>query len=110
MDPSSLSAISALAGSAIGALASVATTWLTQRFQGQEKRLGQQSSRRERLFSDFLDQASKTYADGMTQECLDDPAKLVPLYATMNKLRLVAKPQTVAAAQAVMEDILRAHA
>lgn len=109
MDPATISAVSALAGSGIGALASVATTWLTQHFQGQSKRLGQEASRRERLFSEFVDQASKTYADGMTQECLDDPAKLVPMYATMNKLRLFATPATVGAAEMVMEDILRTY-
>ena len=38
MNPATLSALSALAGSAIGALASVATTWLTQHQQDQTQR------------------------------------------------------------------------
>ena len=90
MNPATLSALSALAGSAIGALASVATTWLTQHHQDHTQRQNQEASRRERLFGEFIDQASKTYADGMIQERLDDPAKLVPMYATINKLRLFA--------------------
>ena len=99
MNPATLSAVSALAGSAIGALASVATTWLTQHHQDQTQRRNQEALRRERLFGEFIDQASKTYADGMIQERLDDPAKLVPMYATINKLRLFAKPATIYAAE-----------
>ena len=109
MDPATISAFSALAGSAIGALASVATTWLTQHHQDQMQRLEQEASHRERLFGDFIDQASKTYADGIVQERLDDPAKLVPMYATINKLRLFATPGTIGAAEAVLERIVETY-
>ena len=85
LDPATISALSALAGSAIGALASVTTTWLTQHHQDHTQRRNQEASRRERLFGEFIDQASKTYADGMVQERLDDPAKLVPMYATIEQ-------------------------
>ena len=110
MNPATLSAVSALAGSAIGALASVATTWLTQHHQDQTQRRNQEASRRERLFGEFIDQASKTYADGMIQEQLDDPVKLVPMYATINKLRLFAKPDTIMAAEAVLDGIVETYA
>ncbi len=110
MNPATLSALSALAGSAIGALASVATTWLTQHHQDQTQRRNQEASRRERLFGEFIDQASKTYADGMIQERLDDPVKLVPMYATINKLRLFAKPATIRSAEAVLDGIVETYA
>jgi hypothetical protein len=106
MDPATISAVSALAGSGIGALASVTTTWLTQHFQGQAQRLKQEASRRERLFSVFVDQASQTYADGLVHDGLDDPATLVPLYATINKLRLFATRNTVRAAETVLDGIV----
>jgi hypothetical protein len=109
MDPATISAVSALAGSGIGALASVTTSWLTQHFQSRAQRLGQEGSRRERLFSDFVDQASQTYADGMVRERLDGPEKLVPLYSTINKLRLFATPETVRAAEAVLEGIVETY-
>lgn len=106
MDPATISAVSALAGSGIGALASVTTTWLTQHFQSRAQRLSQEGSRRERLFGDFVDQASQNYADGITHEQLDEPTKLVPLYATINKLRLFATPDTIRTAEAVLEEIV----
>ena len=109
MNPATLSALSALAGSAIGALASVATTWLTQHQQDKTQRRNQEASRREHLFGEFIDQASKTYADGMIQERLDDPVKLVPMYATINKLRLFAKSATIRAAEAVLDGIVETY-
>ena len=109
MGTATVSAVSALAGSGIGAMASVATTWLTQHFQSREKRLGQEVSRRERVFVSFVDQASQTYAHGMVQEGLDDPSRLVPLYATINKLRLFATPATVRAAEMVLEVIMQIY-
>jgi hypothetical protein len=107
MGTATISAVSALAGSGIGALASVTTSWLTQHFQSREKRLNQEASRRERVFVSFVDQASQTYAHGMVQEGLDDPSRLVPLYATINKLRLFATPNTVRAAETVLEAIVQ---
>nr|WP_184873297.1 hypothetical protein [Mesorhizobium sangaii] len=109
MDAATLSAVSALSGSAIGAMASFATTWLTQNHQDRNQRLDKEGSRRERLFAEFIDQASKAYADGVVQERLDDPAKLVPMYATINKLRLFAKPVTIEAAEAVLSSIVKAY-
>ena len=106
MDPATISAVSALAGSGIGAMASVTTTWLTQHFQSRSQRLGQEGSRRERLFGEFVDQASQNYADGIVHEELDEPTKLVPLYATINKLRLFATPDTIRAAEEVLEGIV----
>jgi len=109
MGTATISAVSALTGSGIGALASVTTSWLTQHFQSREKRLNQEASRRERVFVSFVDQASQTYAHGMVQEGLDDPSRLVPLYATINKLRLFATRDTVRAAETVLEGIVQAY-
>ena len=109
MGTATISAVSALAGSGIGALASVTTSWLTQHFQSREKRLSQEASRRERVFVSFVDQASQAYAHGMVQEGLDDPSRLVPLYATINKLRLFSTRDTVRAAETVLEGIVQAY-
>ncbi|MGL4959831.1 MAG: hypothetical protein ACRC67_01270 [Inquilinus sp.] len=106
MDTAYISALSALAGSAIGAMASFATTWLTQRHQDHADRLSKEASRRERLFGEYIEQASKIYGDALAQDHLDDPAKLVPIYATLNKLRLFATPRTIAAAEAVLDRLL----
>jgi hypothetical protein len=109
LEPATISALSALAGSAIGALASVATTWFTQHHQEHAQRHNQEASRRERLFGEFIDQASQTLLDAIIQDGLDTPAKLIPTYATLSKLRLFARPRTISAAEAVLERIIETY-
>jgi len=55
MDNAYVSAISALAGSAIGGLATFATTWLSHHAQTQAQRLAQAMARQEHLFGEFID-------------------------------------------------------
>jgi hypothetical protein len=108
MNSAYVSALAALAGSAIGAFASLATTWLTQRFQDRTQRRAQEISRREKLFGDFIDEASKMVADAMMHS-LDDPSKLVPLYAIKGRMRLFASDRTTTAADAVMKRIVHTY-
>lgn len=97
-------AFSALAGSAIGAMASVATTWLTQHSQDLARRYSQSVTRRERLYGVFIDEASALLADALTHERVD-PSKFVRIYATIGKLRLFASADVVSQADKVMRDI-----
>jgi hypothetical protein len=61
MDNAYISAIAALAGSGIGAVASFATTWLTQDAQVRAQRFAQAMTRRERLYGEFIEEASKLF-------------------------------------------------
>ena len=108
MDTAYLSALSALAGSMIGATASFATTWLTQHSQDRSQRRAQESSRREKLYGDFIDESSKLFADALVNT-LEQPSKLVPLYAILGKLRLFASSRTMEVAQAVMHRIIETY-
>jgi hypothetical protein len=99
-----MSAISALAGSAIGGVASIATTWLTQHSQDRSQRHAQSVGRRERLYGDFIDEASTLFIDALTHEQID-PSKFVQIYATIGKLRLFASAEVVLNAEKVMRDI-----
>ena len=58
MNAASISAIAALCGSMIGALASSATTWLTQHHQDERRR-------RERMVVEFIDLSSKAFVDAL---------------------------------------------
>lgn len=106
MDAAYISAFSALAGSAIGALASLGTTWLTQHSQDRSQRKAQETARRERIFGEFIDLFSKIWIDALVQTSMDDPSKMVPIYATMGKLRLFASTRTVEAAERAMEKLV----
>jgi len=104
-----ISAIAALCGSIIGALVSIATTWLTQHHQDESRRRAQEYTRRARIFVEFIDLSSKAYVDALLETSIKDPAKVVSLYATMGKLRLFASGGIVEAAEKVMSRILETY-
>ena len=108
MDAAYISAMAALAGSAIGALTSLMTSWLTQHAQARATLRVQDRARREALYGEFIREASKLFVDAFEHE-LDDPAKLLQLYAIVSTIRLFGQPGTVAAAEQVMNRIGAAY-
>jgi hypothetical protein len=108
MDNAYISAIAALAGSGIGAVASFATTWLTQDAQVRAQRFAQAMTRRERLYGEFIEEASKLFADSLAHQ-LDDPSKFVRLYALVGRLRLFAPAHVISSAEEVMQNIAETY-
>jgi hypothetical protein len=100
-----VSALAALAGSAIGALASFGTTWLTQHTQTRAQQIVQDRTRREALYGDFIDEASRLFADALAHD-LDDAGKLVRLYAILSRIRLFSSPEILEKADVVMHAII----
>jgi len=59
MDAAYLSALAALAGSTIGGLTSLTASWLTQHVQFLAQQRAGSLSRREELYKDFIEEASR---------------------------------------------------
>jgi hypothetical protein len=108
MNGAFISTIAALAGSGIGAIASFATTWLTQDAQARAQRAAQAMTRRERLYGEFIEEASKMVTDALTHQ-FDDPSKFVRLYALVGRLRLCAPANVIAKAEEVMQRIVETY-
>jgi hypothetical protein len=108
MNNAYISAIAALAGSGVGAVASFVTTWLTQDAQERARRVAQAMARREHLYGEFIEEASKLFTDALTHE-LDDPSKFVRLYALVGRLRLFAPANVIAKADEVMQHIVETY-
>lgn len=109
MDTAILSALSALGGASLGAIASIGTTWLNQHYQDLSQRRAQDTARREHLFRDFIDLASKLYADALTHE-FTDVSVIVPLYALKAQIYIFAKSrETVARADEVLTRIIEVY-
>jgi UTP:GlnB (protein PII) uridylyltransferase len=104
MDAGYISAMAALAGSAIGAMASLVTTWLAQHSQARASLRAQDRTRREALYGDFIREASRLFVDAFEHE-LDDPAKLLQLYAIVSTIRLFGRARTIEEAERVMTRI-----
>ena len=108
MNNAYMSAIAALAGSAVGALASFATTWLTLHPHERAQRFAQAITRREHLYGEFIEEASKLFTDALTHQ-LDEPSKFVRLYALVGNLRLCASADVIAKAEEAMRHIFETY-
>jgi len=108
MDAAYISAFAALAGTAIGGLASFATSWITQHAQTRAQRQANARDARLALFGRFLDEAAKLYGDAL-QNRRDEISALVGLYALTNRIRLISSPQVVECAETVLRIVVEAY-
>src|SRR3954452_24950005 len=105
MNPVYLTALAALAGSAVGGLTSLASAWLTQYRQDRASRLSQDKARRQKLYKQFIDEASKLYADALVHDEAEVSA-LVSIYALISRMRVVSSTTVVESAMAVVRMIV----
>jgi hypothetical protein len=105
MDATYLPALAALAGSAVGGLTSLASAWLTQRRQDLAKRLSQNKSRRQKLYKQFIDEASRLYADALVHD-ESEVSALVSVYALISQMRVVSNAAVIEKAEAVIRMIV----
>src|SRR4051812_30782066 len=105
MNPTYLPALAALAGSAVGGLTSLGSAWLTQHRQDRARRLSQDKARRQKLYKQFIDEASKLYADALVHNETEVSA-LVSVYALVSKMRVVSSSAVVEKAEAVVRMVI----
>jgi hypothetical protein len=88
MDSNIVTAIAAVTGSLVGASVSIATTWISLRTQVLRSHLEWQLRERQRLYNDFITEASKLTVDARTHS-LDGLNQLAGLYGVLNRIRLI---------------------
>lgn len=103
-----ISALMGLAGVAVGGLASFATAWTTHRLQVKEKQREVEATKREKLFSDFIAEATRLYGDAISHQ-KDDVSDLVLLYALVAQMRLISSRPVVDAAELAMAKIVETY-
>lgn len=65
-------------------------------------------TRREHLYTEFIEEASKLFTDALTHQ-LEEPSKFVRLYALVGNLRLCASANVIVKAQEVMRQIVETY-
>ena len=105
MDPGYISAIAALAGSAIGGLTSLAASWLSQNVQARAQQYVQDKARREELYKTFIEEASRLYADALATD-KTEVANFVRLYAMVSRMRVLSTPAVIQSAEAIVRVIV----
>jgi hypothetical protein len=105
MNASIISALAALVGAAIGGLTSVLATWLTQRTQVRAEWRAHDRIRRQELYRDFIEEATKCYVDAL-QHNDPDLASLGNLYAKISRTRVQSSREVAEEADVVGRKIV----
>ena len=107
MEASIISALAALTGSAVGGLTSVAANWLNQKRQIRAQWLHHERNRRQILYRNFIEEASKCYIDALQHHEADaDIPGLVGLYAKLGQMRVLSSKPVVHSAEHIAKRIM----
>ena len=113
MDGGISNGLAAIMGALVGGLASLASTWVSERTRHKRDLLQREITKRETAYSDFIDHASKLYVTSATHNLNDDDAHLeselegaVSLYGIASRIRLFASDRVIKEAEAVLDLIL----
>jgi hypothetical protein len=107
VDASIISALAALTGAAVGGLTSGMANWLNHRSQIRAQWLLHEKSRRQILYRDFIDEASKCYIDALQHHEADaDIPSLVGLYAKLGRMRVLSSRSVVHSAEHIAKKIM----
>jgi len=105
VDVSIISALAALTGAAVGGLTSGIATWLNHRSQVRIEWILHEKTRRQTLYRDFIEDASKCYIDALQHAKADIPG-LVGVYAKLSAMRALSSKPVVHCAEDVARKIL----
>ena len=108
MDTASISAFAALRGALIGGLTSFAASWVTQQTQTRAQQVAHRLTRREDLYKDFIEEASKLYADSLVDDT-PNVSQLITLYAMISKMRALSPTPVVENADKVARIIVNTY-
>ena len=113
MDGGLSNGLAAIMGALVGGLASLASTWVSERTRHKRDLLQREITKRETTYSDFINNASKLYVASATHNLNDDDANLeselegaVSLYGIASRIRLFASDRVIKEAEAVLDLIL----
>ena len=93
-----LPALSGMVGTIVGASATVVIAWLTQRSHHRRELARERLQKNEAVYGEFIDQCARLMVDAV-QHQLEKPDTMLPVYALINRIRLCASDQVLAAAE-----------
>lgn len=108
IDPSVVSALSAVLGSVVGGGASIATAWFTQKAQSRREATNAEVRKRESVYAEFIAECSKLLIDAL-DHTLNSPAVLVQAYGLLNRIRLSSSDSVVTAAENSIRSIIEQY-
>jgi hypothetical protein len=105
MSASYLPVLAAFAGSAIGGLAVLISSWVTQNRMNSADWLARFTVRRQDLYKQFIEEAAKLYAHSLLHE-EPDIAGLARVYALVDQMRVLSSVPVIEEAESVVRTIV----
>lgn len=91
-------------GTVMGVCATVAIAWINQKTLNQRELLREEIRTREALYGEFIGECARLLVDAF-QHTIEKPETLLQAYALLNRIRLCASPEVVAAADRLLARI-----
>jgi hypothetical protein len=104
MDTTLLSGMAGVFGSLVGGSATVATAWITQRTLNRRELLAAETTKRETLYGEFINECSARALDSF-ENTLDKSERLLPIYALLNRIRICASDTVLHEAEQALASI-----
>jgi hypothetical protein len=108
VDSTVVTAAAAALGSLVGASASIATTWITQRTQTIRANAEWKLRERESLYKEFITEASRLAIDALTHS-LEGPDQIMTLYGVLSRIRLISGQEVVRQGEACCREIIELY-
>lgn len=109
MDTAILSATSALIGSLIGGMSTLAASWLTLRGRVRAQALVQEAAKREVLYAEFIIEASRRLTEAWSYHA-ESPEVVAGLYSAHQRMRLTSSDEVIRVADQVIRLVIQAYA
>jgi hypothetical protein len=109
MDAAILSAASALIGSLIGGMSTLAASWLSLRERLRAQELVQEAAKREVLYAEFIIEASRRLSEAWSHQA-ESPEVLAGLYSAHQRMRLTSSDEVIRVADHVIRHVVHAYA
>jgi hypothetical protein len=103
-----VTALAAALGSLVGASASIATTWISQRTQSLRAHMEWKLRERESLYKEFITEASRVAIDALTHS-MERPDQIMTLYGVLSRIRLMSGAEVVRQAEACCRRIIELY-
>jgi hypothetical protein len=91
-------------GTVMGVCATVAIAWINQKTLNQRELLREEIRTRETLYGEFVSECARLLVDAF-QHTLEKPEPLLPAYALVNRIRMCASSEVLAAAERLLDRI-----
>ena len=95
-------------GSLTGGLATITTTWISQRTQSKRDLMRAEINKRETLYGEFIGECSRLLMDSL-MHTLDKPDAMLPAYALSNRIRLSASDAVLAEAEEILKRLTQQY-